>query len=61
MLEAVAIDMIGAGERVHRLGRGIAAEIRMQPLAQRLAVQESGDLEAAQLEAVNSRLQFALQ
>ena len=60
MLEPLGIDIIGAGKRLHLVGRGIGAIVRMQSLADRFGIQNSGDLEPAKLETVDRRLHFAL-
>src|SRR5690348_17923863 len=60
MLEAFGIDIVGARERVHLFGRSIAAEIGMQLVADRLAIEQRRDFEAAELETKNPRLQGPL-
>ena len=60
MLEPLGIDIVGAGKRLHLINRGIGAVMRMQSLADRFGIQNGRDLEAAELETVNCRLQFAL-
>ena len=51
---------LARGERLHLAGRRIAAEAGAEPGADHLAVHDGGDLEAAELEAVDGRLHFAL-
>src|SRR5882672_7928684 len=58
--EAVGLDVVGASQLPRRIRRLIAAEAGMQPLADDLAVQDIDDLEAAELEPVDTGLHFAL-
>ncbi len=60
MLIAVGIDAVGHGQRLDVGRRRLAAEGRRQPGAQHIAVHNGGDLEAAELEAVDGRLNFTL-
>jgi hypothetical protein len=60
MLEALRVDVVGAGERMHLIDRGIGAVVRMQPLSDCLGIQDGGDLEVAMSEAIYSRLHYAL-
>ncbi len=60
MLVAVGLDAVGRGERLHLAGCRLAAEAGAEPGADDLAVHDGGDLEAAELEAVDGRLHFAL-
>jgi len=60
MLKPLGIDVIGAGERLHFIGRGVGAIVGMQSLADCLGIENGRDLKPTKLEAVNSRLQFTL-
>ncbi len=60
MLKPLGIDIVGAGERMHFVRRGIGAIMRMQSVANCLGIQYGRYFEAAKLEAINCRLQFAL-
>jgi hypothetical protein len=60
MLKTVSLDLIGAGQFLRGLRRLIAADTGMQPVADDLAVHNVGDLEAAELDAVDSGLHLTL-
>ena len=60
MLVAVGFDAVRGGERLYLAGCRLAAETGAEPGADHLAVHDGGDLEAAELEAVDGRLHFAL-
>ena len=60
MLKAVGLDAVGTGQLLRGLRRLIAGETGIQPLADDFAVHHIGDLETAELEAIDSGLHFAL-
>ena len=60
MLKTVGVDAVDPRQILDRARRLIAADARMQPVADDLAVHDVGDLEVAELEAVDRGLQFAL-
>ena len=59
MLKSLCVDIVRACEGMHLICRGVGAVVGMQPISDGLRVQNRCDLEAAELEAINCRLQFA--
>src|SRR4029078_4776014 len=59
MLKSLCVDIVCACEGMHRVCVGVGAVVGMQPISDGLRVQNRCDLEAAELEAINCRLQFA--
>ncbi len=57
---AVRFDAVIVAQALRLLGAVLRSEARVQAIADHLAVQDIGDLEAAELEAIDGRLQFAL-
>src|SRR5262249_46851846 len=60
VLDPFRIDVVRGRQRVHLARWMLAAVARVQPVARHLAVEDVGDFELAELEAVDGRLQFAL-
>ncbi len=57
---AVRLDAVPLAKVLRLLGAVLRSEARVQAVTNDLAVQDIGDLEAAELEAINGGLQFAL-
>ena len=59
MLKSLGVDVVRARQGMHLIYRGVGSVVGMQPITYGLRVQNRCDLEAAELEAINCRLQFA--
>ena len=57
---AVRIDAVGDAQRARLVGGMFRTVTRMQAFADRLAVENGGDFEFAELEAIDGPLQFTL-
>ena len=57
---AVRFDAVALAKALRLLGAAVRAEARVQAVTDHLAVEDIGDLKAAELEAINGGLQFAL-
>ena len=57
---AVRFDAVIVAQALRLVGAVLRPEARVQAIADHLAVQDIGDLKAAELEAIDARLQFAL-
>src|SRR5581483_2304785 len=60
MLVAARVDAVVASQCMHGFGRVLGAERRVQAFTHDLAVEDAGDLEAAERETIDARLQRAL-
>lgn len=59
MLKSLGVDIVRARQGIHVIYRGVGSVVGVQPITDGLRVQNRCDLEAAELEAINRRLQFA--
>ena len=60
MLKSLGVDIVRARQGMHVIYRGVGSVVGMQPITDGLRVQNRCDLEAAELEAIEGGLRFAL-